>query len=150
MSTEYLEAAVDKFVFKVRQGYWYSDFGVWVQIEDGLARVGLTDYLQQSSGDVAFVKVQPAGTELRQGDEFAEIETIKVMIAVPAPVSGTIREVNRELTASPELVNQDPYGEGWLALIELSDWEADRANLLTPEQYLEVMRAQAEEELKKR
>lgn len=150
MPTEYLETTVDKFVFKVRPGCWYSDSGVWVQVENGLARVGLTDYRQQSSGDVAFAEVQPVGTELRQGDDFAQIETIKVMIAVPSPVSGTIREVNEALIASPELINQDPYGDGWLALIELSDWEADRANLLAAEQYLEVMRAQAEEEMQKR
>lgn len=150
MSTEYLETTVDKFVFKVKQGCWYIENGVWVQLEDGLARVGLTDYVQQSNGDMAFIEVQPVGTVFHQGDELANIETVKVTVSMPSPVSGTIRQVNEELDASPELVNQDPYGAGWLALIELSDWEAEKATLLTAEQYLEVMRGQAEEEAKKR
>lgn len=150
MSTEYLETTVDKFVFKVKRGCWYSENGVWVQLEDGMARVGLTDYVQQSSGDMAFVEVQPAGTVLHQGDELANIETVKVTVSMPSPVSGTIRQVNEELDASPELVNQDPYGAGWLALIELRDWEADKATLLEAERYLEVMRGQAEEEARKR
>jgi glycine cleavage system H protein len=150
MSTGYLETTVDKFIFKVKPGCWYSEAGMWVELEDGRARVGLTDYVQQSSGDMAFVEVKPAGTVLRQGDDLADVETIKVTVAFPSPVSGTIGEVNEELDASPELVNQDPYGVGWLALIEASDWEADKAKLLEAEQYLLVMREQAEEEMQKR
>lgn len=150
MTTEFLETTVDKFVFKVKRGCRYSDAGVWVQLEEGLARVGLTDFLQQSSGDMAFVEVQPPGTILRRGDELANVETIKVTLAVASPLSGTIRQVNEELEDSPELVNQDPYGAGWLALIEPSDWEVEQAHLLEAERYLEVMRTQAEEEMRKR
>ncbi len=150
MSAEYLETTVDKFIFKVKQSCWYSEAGIWVQLEDGMARVGLTDYVQQSSGDMAFVELKPAGTVLSQGDDLADVETIKVTVAFPSPVSGTIREVNEDLESSPELVNEDPYGAGWLALVELSDWEADKTKLLDAGQYLSVMRGQAEEELKKR
>jgi len=150
MTNDFLETAVDKFIFKVKQGCWYSEHGVWVQLENGLARVGVTDFAQQTSGDVAFVELPPPGTVLRQGDELANVETVKVTVSIPSPVSGTIRQVNEELDASPELVNQDPYGDGWLALIELDSWEADRAGLLTAEEYLKVMRAQAEEEARKR
>ncbi len=149
MTTEFLETTVDKFVFKVKRGCWYSDSGVWVQLEEGLARVGLTDFLQQSSGDMAFVEVRPPGTILRRGDELANVETIKVTLVVASPLSGTIRQVNEELEDSPELVNQDPYGAGWLALIELSDWETDQAHLLEAEQYLELVRIQAEEAMRK-
>ena len=149
MEAEYLQATVDKFVFKAKTGCWYSESGLWVRVEDGLARVGLSDYVQQSSGDVAFAEIQPAGTELGREDYLGEIETIKVAIDLHSPVSGTVREVNEELETSPELINQDPYGQGWLALIALSDWEADRANLLAAEQYLAVMRSQAEEAARK-
>jgi glycine cleavage system H protein len=146
---EYLEATVDKFVFKVKTGCWYSEAGLWVQIEEGMARVGLGDYVQQSSGDVAFAEVEPAGTRLMQGEYLGEIETVKTAVDLLSPVSGAVQEVNEELEGSPELVNEDPYGRGWLALIALSDWEADCANLLPAEGYLEVMRHQAEEASKK-
>jgi glycine cleavage system H protein len=149
VEAEYLEAAVDKFVFKVKAACWYSEPGLWVLLEAGLARVGLSDYVQQSSGDVAFAKIEPAGTELAREDYLGQIETIKTAIDVYSPVSGTLREVNEELDASPELINQDPYGRGWLALVALTDWEADRANLLPAEAYLKVMRRQAGEAAKK-
>ncbi|OGO40788.1 MAG: glycine cleavage system protein H [Chloroflexi bacterium RBG_16_57_9] len=137
-------------MFKVKQGCWYSQAGMWVQLEDGLARAGVTDFAQQTSGDVAFVALPRPGSTIRQGASLGEIETVKVTFDVTSPVSGGVREVNPALEDSPELVNQDPYGAGWLVLVELSDWETDRANLLTAEQYLDVMRAQAEEEAKNR
>jgi glycine cleavage system H protein len=150
MADEFLETTVDKFVFRVRRDCWYSDSGVWVHLEDGSARVGVSDYLQQVSGDVAFADVRPAGTVLAAGEELASIETIKVILSVESPVAGTIVQVNEAVEGSAELVNQDPYGEGWLAVIELRDWEADRARLLDAERYLEVMRAQAQEEVTKK
>ena len=149
MASEFLETTVDKFVFRVRRDCWYSDSGVWVHLEDGSARVGVSDYLQQASGDVAFVDVRPVGTVLTAGEELASIETIKAILAVESPVAGTIAQVNEALEENPELINQDPYGEGWLAVIELRDWEADRAGLLDAERYLEVMRAQALEEVRR-
>ena len=147
MASELIDTTVDKFVFRVKLGCWYSPVGVWVQPEGSVARLGLSDFLQQRSGDVAFINVRPVGTVITVGDEFASLETMKVDLALDSPVSGTIAAVNGRLVGSPELVNQDPYGEGWLALIELSDWEADRGALLDAEQYLKAMRAQALEEM---
>jgi len=149
VEAEYRHATVDKFVFKVKTGCWYSEAGLWVQLEHSLARVGISDYVQQSSGDVAFAEITPAGTELEREGYLGQIETIKIAIDLLSPVSGTVQEINEELEASPELINQDPYGRGWLALIAPNDWEADRANLLEAEQYLAVMRSQAEEAAKK-
>ena len=149
MEAEYLHTTIDKFVFEIKAGCWYSEAGLWVQLDDGLARVGVSDYVQQSSGDVAFAEIQPAGTELEQEGYLGTIETIKVAIALLSPVSGLVQEVNEELESSPELINQDPYGQGWLALIALTDWEADRANLLGAEQYLAVVHSQAEGATKK-
>jgi len=147
MASELLETTVDKFVFRVKRGCWYSPVGVWVQPEGSVARLGLSDFLQQRSGDVAFVNVRPIGTVIAVGDEFASLETMKVDLALDSPASGTITAVNGRLVGSPELVNQDPYGEGWLALIELSDWEADRGALLDAEGYLKAMRDQALQEM---
>ena len=149
MPDEYLETTVDKFIFKVKKDLLYSDAGVWVQIEDGEARLGLTDYLQQSIGDIAFVEPSAVGTQLSARDSLMDIETIKVTMELPSPVSGKLIQVNEELEMTPELVNEDPYGAGWLARVALDDWETDRQNLLDAERYLEVMRKQALEEMEK-
>lgn len=147
--SEYLETSVDKFIFRVATGRLYSPEGVWALAEGGRVRIGITDYLQQLNGDVAFAHVKPVGTKLAVGDEFAELETIKATVSFFAPLRGTIVEVNADLDLSPEIVNQEPYGKGWLALIDPADWDADRAKLLDPQAYLSAMRAQAEEESKK-
>lgn len=151
--SEYLETSVDKFIFRVASDRLYSSDGVWAfwleSQGNGRVRVGLTDYLQQLNGDVAFAHVKPVGTKLTLGDEIAEIETIKATVSLTAPVSGTVVEVNPDLELSPELINQEPYGKGWLAVLEVTNWETDRAKLLDPQAYLSAMRSQAEEELKK-
>jgi glycine cleavage system H protein len=149
MAGEFLETTVDKFVFRVKRDCWYSESGVWVRLEGALARVGVSDYLQQASGDVAFVDVRPAGMALAAGEELASIETIKAILAIQSPLTGTILQVNEALAESPELINQAPYGDGWLAVMEPHDWPADRANLLDADHYLEIMRAQALEEVSK-
>jgi len=149
MPEEVLELTVDKFTFRVPRGLYYNDAGVWVRLEGHTARLGLSDFAQQRSGDVAFAEVKPAGMALKPGDEFAAIETIKVDIALPSPASGAIVEVNPALEDAPELINQDPYGEGWLARVELAAWEADQAQLLDADAYYALIKVQAEEEVKK-
>lgn len=147
MKTEdYLKVTVDKFVFAVKTGYLYDEQGVWVAVEDGLGRLGVTDYLQQRSGDVAFVNLPEPETRISKGEELASIETIKANVAISSPVSGIVRERNDELEVRPELVNEDPYGGGWLVLVEMTDFETDRVTLMTGEQYLPLMRSRAEEE----
>lgn len=147
--TEFLETTIDKFTFKVAADRLYTADHLWVRWEEGLVRVGLTDYLQQTSGDVAFAEAKPAGTGLARDDELAEIETMKTNLSVPSPVSGVIKLVNLRLEDEPELVNQDPYGEGWLAQVEPDDWDTDKTNLLDAPAYFEQMRAEAEAEAKK-
>ena len=151
--SEFLETTVDKFTFRVATDRLYCRDGLWIfwiQPQGGSrVRVGLTDFLQQHSGDVAFVTVKPAGTKLKVGDDLADLETIKVNLVLASPVSGTILAVNDALELHPEVVNQSPYENGWLAEIDATDWEAERASLLDAKDYLPVMRAQAEEELKK-
>ena len=147
---EYLETMVDKFTFRVATDRSYTSEGLWALAEEGShVRIGLSDFLQQRSGDVAFAEVKPEGTSLSAGDEVAVIETIKVDIGLLAPVSGTVVEVNPAMDVGPEIINSDPYGEGWLAVFEANDWEADREKLLTPEKYFEIMKRDAEEEAKK-
>jgi glycine cleavage system H protein len=147
---EYLETTADKFTFRVATDRLYTPQGVWILPEPGSTRVrvGLADYLQQHNGDVAFANVKPVGTRLAAGDQFAEIETIKAMVEVSAPVSGSIVELNAALDTAPEAINQSPYEAGWLAVIEPTAWDAERSKLLGPAAYFAVMEAQVQEELK--
>ena len=147
--SHYLEITVDKFTFKVATDRFYTREGVWVQLDADRVRIGLSDFLQQRSGDIAFVEIKPVGTTLAAGDEVASIETIKVNVALSSPVSGKVSEANPEMDATPEAINQDPYGAGWLAVIAASDWETDRSRLLDAAAYFEVVKREAEEETKK-
>jgi glycine cleavage system H protein len=140
---------VDKLIFKVATDRLYSPDGLWVSEEAGRVWLGVTDYRQQLNGDVAFAHLQPVGTVLANGDEFAEVETIKATVSFSSPVTGKIVEINGELDLTPEAVNQEPYGQGWLVAIEATHWPADQAKLLDAASYLSLMRSQAEEELKK-
>ena len=147
--TEFLETTVDKFIFKVATDRYYNSEGLWAQEVGNHIRIGLSDFLQQRSGDVAFAEVKQAGTALSVGDEVAVIETIKVNISLVSPVTGKVIEINPAMESTPEAINQDPYGEGWLAVLEASHWEAERAALLDPQAYFTLMKGQAEEEAKK-
>ena len=146
---DYLETTVDKFIFKVATDRLYSAEGIWALADGNRVRVGMTDFLQQLNGDVAFAEVQPEGTAVASGDEVAAIETIKANVSVTSPVGGTVAEVNPAMELSPEVINQDPYGQGWLVVIEASDWSTDRDALLGPQAYFKLMKGQAEEEAKK-
>jgi glycine cleavage system H protein len=147
--SEFLETTVDKFTFKVATDRLFNAEGVWAKEENGRVRIGLSDFVQQRSGDVAFAEIKPAGTALGVGEEVAVIETIKVIITYTSPVKGIIVEVNSAMNDTPEAINQDPYGKGWLAVMEVVDWEAQRAKLLNPQAYFKIMKGQAEEEAKK-
>lgn len=144
--SEFLEYTLDKFTFRVVTDRYYNANGVWAKEENGRVSIGLSDFLQQRSGDIAFADVVEPGTELGLGEEVANIETIKIDISLPSPVAGTVIEVNPAMEMEPEVINLDPYGEGWLAVIEAADWPADQAQLLDPQAYYEHMKAEAEEE----
>jgi glycine cleavage system H protein len=146
---EYLETTVDKFLFKVAKDRYYNSAGIWAQASGNLVRIGLSDFLQQRSGDIAFVDVKPSGTALALEDEVASIETIKVNVSLPSPAAGKVVRVNPEMETAPEKINQDPFGEGWLCEIEASNWETDRAGLLDAPAYFTQMKQEAEEEAKK-
>jgi len=150
---EGLEMTAGKFTFRVPEDRLYTAEGIWVLSDvdrpSNHIRVGLTDYLQQHSGDVAFAFVKPSGARLSANEILAEVETIKTLLELPSPVAGTVAEVNPALDLTPEVINQDPYGEGWLATLEPTDWGADRAALMTPREYISLIQSLVEEELKK-
>ncbi len=99
----------------------YSENHEWARVEGVRVRMGISDYAQDALGDVVYVELPEVGSSLSQGDAFAEVESTKSVADVYAPVSGTVVEVNSVLEETPELVNSDPYGEGWFALIDPSD-----------------------------
>jgi glycine cleavage system H protein len=102
----------------------YTSDHEWARLEDGRIRIGITDYAQDALGDVVFVQLPEPGTEVAAGASFSEIESTKSVSDVYAPVAGTVVEVNTELVDWPQRLNEDPYGEGWLCVMEPADPEA--------------------------
>lgn len=99
----------------------YSTDHEWARLEGVRVRIGITDYAQDALGDVVYVQVPALGTVVKAGESFSEVESTKSVSDIYAPVAGTIVEINTELTDTPQRVNEDPYGEGWLCVIEPSD-----------------------------
>ena len=99
----------------------YSSDHEWARLEDGKVRIGITDYAQDTLGDVVFVQVPDVGTKVQAGDAFGEVESTKSVSDVYAPVAGTVVEVNPDLVDAPNRLNEDPYGEGWICVIEPDD-----------------------------
>jgi glycine cleavage system H protein len=99
----------------------YSHEHEWVRVDGSMARVGITDFAQESLGDVVFVQLPDVGLEIVAGASAAEIESTKSVSDVYVPVSGAVQAVNSALVDTPELVNRDPYGDGWILEVELAD-----------------------------
>lgn len=99
----------------------YSSDHEWVRVEGEVVRVGITDYAQNALGDVVFVDLPEVGAHVAAGDGFGEVESTKSVSEIYAPVAGTVVEVNTDLDASPDHVNTQPYGDGWIAVIRPDD-----------------------------
>ncbi len=99
----------------------YTKEHEWARDEGGLVRVGITDFAQDALGDVVYVDVPEVGTEVKAGEPFGEVESTKSVSDVYAPISGTVIERNAALADSPELVNDGPYGDGWMIVVQPSD-----------------------------
>lgn len=99
----------------------YSTDHEWARTEDGRVRVGITDYAQDALGDVVFVDLPEVGAQVERGASIAEVESTKSVSEIYAPVSGTVVEVNGDLSDNPDRLNEDPYGEGWIFMIQPSD-----------------------------
>ena len=99
----------------------YSKDHEWIRVEGAHVRIGITDYAQDALGDVVFVDLPEVGATVEAGASVSEVESTKSVSDIYAPVSGTVTEVNTDLADAPERLNEDPYGEGWIFVIELSD-----------------------------
>ena len=146
---EFLETTYDKFIFRVKTGCLYTRDEFWVLLQGQKATVGVTDFQQKAKGDVAFLETVEAGTEVKQGQAAGQIETIKATFEILSPVSGKVTEVNPKMQDSPYLINQDPYGAGWIYRINLTNSQGDMAGLLKAEEYFEIMKEKVAQEGKK-
>ncbi len=112
----------------------YSSDHEWARLEGNKVRVGITDYAQDALGDVVYVELPAPGDTLSQHDVFGEVESTKSVSELYAPVSGTVVEVNEELFGAPQRLNEDPYGAGWICVVEVDD-PAELENLLNASAY---------------
>lgn len=118
---------------KIEKGLLYAEDHEWVKVEDGVATIGIADYAQDSLGDIVYVELPEEDDELDKEEVFAAVESVKAASDIFMPVSGKIVEVNEDLLDSPELLNEDPYGN-WLVKVELSD-ESELDDLMDSEAY---------------
>lgn len=116
----------------------YSNDHEWCRVEGEFAYVGITDFAQSQLGDIVFVDVPTVGETLAAGEVFGSIEAVKTVSDAFLPVGGEVVEMNAAVDADPALVNKDPYGEGWIVKVKMSDASESDA-LLTPEQYAELI-----------
>lgn len=116
----------------------YSEEHEWVRIAEGVATIGITDHAQHELGDIVFVELPALGTVLGKSATLGVVESVKAVSDVYAPIGGTVITVNERLTASPEILNEDPYGEGWMVKVQVADAN-DVATLMTAAQYREFV-----------
>ncbi len=116
----------------------YSKEHEWVLVEDNVATVGITDYAQDQLGDIVFVELPGVGDKVSKEDAFGVVESVKAVSDIYAPVSGKVLEVNDDLPENPEMVNEDPYGDGWMIKIEMNDPE-ELQDLMTAAEYEEYV-----------
>ncbi len=103
--------------YEVPEGLYYHKEFAWARVENGKVRIGITDYAQKQLREIVYVELPSVGDTTTQGDPFGTVESVKAVSDLVAPISGTIEEVNEELESKPELLNENPYGEGWLIVI---------------------------------
>ena len=122
--------------YKVEAGIYYTKEHEWAKkLGDGRVAIGVDDYAQSQLHEIVYVELPEVDAEVAQGGALGAVESVKAVSDVYAPVGGKVVEVNEELLDSPELINDDPYGEGWIAKMEPSGLDADLANLMDAEKY---------------
>jgi glycine cleavage system H protein len=119
-------------------GLKYSKEHEWVATEESVATIGITDHAQEQLGEIVYIELPSVGEKVSKDDPFGVVESVKAVSDIYAPVSGTVVEVNEDLPESPEVVNEDPYGDGWLIKVKLSD-PADFEDLMDSEEYEEMV-----------
>lgn len=143
---EYSTYQKDKFIFKTpTEGFLFNENDCWAYVIGNIARVGVADYVQHSLSDIIFFTPPNIGNEIEQFEELGQVESGKAVFEVVSPVSGKIIRINEALINSPELINQDPYVKGWIADIELSNFEEDKEFLLDYKSYFSILKRKVDE-----
>ena len=127
--------------YVVPENLYYTKEHEWLKIEDDTATMGITDYAQKSLHEIVFVDLPEIKRKVRQMEPIGTVESVKAVSEIYTPISGEIIEVNKELNEKPELVNQDPYGKGWIAKLRPEKLDEEIKNLLDPEKYREYLKA---------
>ncbi|NPE07961.1 MAG: glycine cleavage system protein H [Asgard group archaeon] len=144
---DYFEITYDKYHFRVpKEGYYFSENDCWVKQDGEKALIGITDYLQNKSSDILFVDLPEINTQVVQFDEIVNFESVKAMLSLISPVSGVVRVINYKLEDEPNLLNDDPYEQGWTIEITLTDFDEDKELLMDGKTYFEYMKKKIEEE----
>ncbi|MBL7967647.1 MAG: glycine cleavage system protein GcvH [Prolixibacteraceae bacterium] len=125
---------------KLPENLKYTSEHEWISVEGDVATVGITSFAQGELGDIVFVEIETAGETLAKGETFGTIEAVKTVSDLFMPVGGEVMEVNPELESSPELVNKDPYGAGWLIKVSISNQD-ELSDLLTAAEYQAMLEA---------
>ena len=115
---------------EVPEGLYYSKDFAWVKIEEDKIRMGITDFAQKSLREIVFAELPNVGGEVKQGEPYGTIESVKAVSDLVAGISGTIEQVNEEVKSKPETLNEDPFGKGWLLVIKPLDLQTELANLM--------------------
>ncbi|MHB1135048.1 MAG: putative zinc-binding protein [Chloroflexota bacterium] len=143
----YLSLTHDKFIFRVpAEGFYFNENDCWARVVGKQARIGISDFMQQSLTDVLFCTPAALGSDVEQFGEAGTVESSKATFEVVSPVAGRIVAVNQTAIDAPELVNEDPYERGWLVEVELADFAAERELLLDGPRYLEHLRRKVSEQ----
>lgn len=130
--------------YEVPEGLYYSKDFAWIKIEDDKVRMGVTDYAQKSLREIVYAELPKAGSQVKQGEPYGTVESVKAVSDLIAAVSGTIEEVNEEVKSKPETLNEDPYMKGWLLIVKPSNLQAELANLMDFNAAVEWHKAQAQ------
>lgn len=143
---EYETFKKDKFIFRVpKQGFLFNENDCWAYVAGNIARIGVTDFVQQSLSDIMFFTPPAIGAQVEQFGEAGVVESGKAVFELVSPVSGTIKSVNTALIDNPEYINQNPYEKGWIAEIELAAFEEDKDLLIDWQEYLEILKRKVAE-----
>jgi glycine cleavage system H protein len=128
---------------EIPPGLKYSKEHEWVVADDSVATIGITDYAQDQLGEIVYVELPAVGDKISKDDPFGVVESVKAVSDIYAPISGTVVEINEELPESPEMVNEDPYGDGWLVKVKVSD-HSELSDLMDNEEYEELLAKEKE------
>ena len=131
--------------YEVREGLYYHKEHFWAKIEDGLVRFGATDYGQKALKEIVFVELLEVGDEVKQNEAYGTLESVKAVVDLIAPVSGTVKEVNEALMDNPDAINKDPYGNGWLITVTPSDVDGELENIMNFDAAVDWFKALVEE-----